>query len=244
MKTLNVGIIGTGGIATWSHLPALKKQPDVKIFAVCDLIEEQAQKIARQYDVAHVFTDYKKLLEMDEIDAVHVLTPNFMHMPISVDALNAGKHVMVEKPIARTADEARQIIAAAKANGKKFTVSQNMRYDANPQILKRFADDGEFGDIYFARVLYVCRRAIPGWGVFTDKEKQGGGPLVDLAVHSRGPGASYYGASQADCRIRPDLHQDRQYSRSYRHVWATGTRRSSRWKTTASASFAWTTARR
>ena len=183
MKTINVGIIGTGGIATNQHMPALEKQPDVKILAVCDVNEESAKKAAERFNVNHIFSDYKKLLEMDEIDAVHVCTPNFLHMPPAVEALNAGKHVMVEKPIARNAVEGAQMVEAARKNKKKLMVAQNMRFDGASQTLKRFIDAGALGEIYFSRVWALRRRGIPSWGVFTDKEKQGGGPLIDIGVH-------------------------------------------------------------
>jgi len=183
LKTVNVGIIGTGGIATNQHMPALEKQPDVKILAVCDVNEESANKAAERFNVPHVFADYKKLLEMSEIDAVHVCTPNFLHMPPTVEALNAGKHVIVEKPIARNAVEGAQMVEAARKNNKKLMVAQNMRFDGGSQTLKRIIDAGELGEIYFARVHALRRRGIPSWGVFTDKEKQGGGPLIDIGVH-------------------------------------------------------------
>lgn len=184
MKTINVGVIGTGGIASNAHMPALEKQPDIKIMAVCDVNEEAAKRAAERFNVPHTFTDYKKLLEMDEIDAVHVCTPNFLHMPPTIDALNAGKHAMVEKPLARNAEEGAQMVEAARKTGKKLMVAQNMRFTAEAQILKRFIDAGELGEIYFGRVWALRRRGIPSWGVFTDKEKQGGGPLIDIGVHA------------------------------------------------------------
>ena len=183
MKTINVGIIGTGGIGVNQHMPALAKQADVKVLAVADVNEEAAKTAAERFEVKHVFTDYKKLLEMDEIDAVHVCTPNDMHMPPTVEALNAGKHVMVEKPIARNADEGTKMVEAARKSGKKLMVAQNMRFDAANQCLKRFIDAGDLGEIYFGRVWALRRRGIPSWGVFIDKEKQGGGPLIDIGVH-------------------------------------------------------------
>ncbi len=106
-----------------------------------------------------------------------------MHVDPTVDALNAGKHVIVEKPIGRTPAEGKQMLAAAKASGKKLMVVRHLRFDPKHQIVKRYVDAGELGDIYYARVQALRRRGIPGWGGFTDKEKQGGGPLIDLAVH-------------------------------------------------------------
>lgn len=184
MKKFNVAVIGTGGIATSQHLPALQKQPDVKIFAVCDIDEQVAKNAAEKFNVDHVFTDYMKLLEMDEIDAVHVCTPNYMHNPPTIAALEAGKHVMVEKPIARNAAEGAQMVEAANRTGKKLMVAQCVRFTPEIQVVKRFIDAGDLGEIYFARVWALRRRGIPGWGVFTDKEKQGGGPLIDIGVHA------------------------------------------------------------
>ena len=183
MKTINVGVIGTGGIASGQHMPALSKQLDVNLMAVCDVNEEAAKAAAEKFSVPHIFTDYKKLLEMDELDAVHVCTPNFLHMQPTIDALEAGKHVMVEKPLARNAVEGEKMVEAAKKNKKKLMVAHNMRFTPDAQCLKRFIDAGDLGEIYFTRVWALRRRGIPGWGVFTDKEKQGGGPLIDIGVH-------------------------------------------------------------
>jgi predicted dehydrogenase len=183
LRTINVGIIGTGGIGVNQHMPALAKQPDVKILAVADVNEEAVKAAAERFEVKHVFTDYKKLLAMDEIEAVHVCTPNIMHMPPTVDAFTAGKHVMVEKPIARNADEGAKMVEAGRRAKKKLMVAQNMRFDAGSQCLKRLIEAGDLGEIYFGRVWALRRRGIPSWGVFIDKEKQGGGPLIDIGVH-------------------------------------------------------------
>lgn len=183
MKTINVGIIGTGAIAVDQHMPALAKQPDINILAVCDVNEEGAKRAAERFDVKNVFSDYKKMLEMDDIDAVHICTPNFLHAQPTVDALNAGKHVMVEKPLARNATEGKEMVEAAKKTGKKLMVAQCLRFGSGSQCLKRFIDAGDLGEIYYARVWALRRRGIPNWGVFTDKEKQGGGPLIDIGVH-------------------------------------------------------------
>ena len=183
MKTFNVGIIGSGGIASHAHLPALEKQEDVKIMAICDIKEEAMKENVEKYKIPHQFTDYNKLLEMPEIDAVHICTPNDTHMDPTIQALKAGKHVICEKPIGRNAAEGKAMVEAAKKSGKKFMVAQCWRWNQDIQALKRFIDAGELGDIYMARVWALRRRGIPGWGVFINKEKQGGGPLIDIGVH-------------------------------------------------------------
>lgn len=185
MKTLGIGIIGSGGIARGAHMPGYKacEKDGVKIIACSDINPDTARLAAEQFDVPHVFTDYKKLLEMDEIDAVSICTPNYLHMQPTIDALMAGKHVLVEKPMAMDAIEGKKMVEAEKASGKKLMVGFMTRFRSTSQALKRFIDGGEMGDIYFARAQAMRRRGIPGWGVFTQKDKQGGGPLIDIGVH-------------------------------------------------------------
>jgi predicted dehydrogenase len=157
--------------------------PNAEIFAVCDIIPEVAREVAKKLNVRHVFTDYNEMLKLDEIDVVDICTPNDVHCPAAVASLNAGKHVFVEKPIARTAVEAQAIVDAAKKNGKKLQVGQCIRFDSASQTLKGFVDAGEMGEVYYARAQALRRRGVPAWGSFIDKEKQGGGPLIDLGVH-------------------------------------------------------------
>ncbi|MBP5719120.1 MAG: Gfo/Idh/MocA family oxidoreductase [Abditibacteriota bacterium] len=183
MKKLNVAFIGVGSIANWAHLPAVKELENVNVMAFADIDENALKTTAEKYGVKNTFTDYNKMLEMDEIDAVHVCTPNYVHMQPAIDALKAGKHVLCEKPIARTVAEAKKMKEAADSTGKKLMIAQCRRFSGPTQCLKRFIDDGILGDIYFARIWALRRRGIPGCGVFTDKEKQGGGPLIDIGVH-------------------------------------------------------------
>ena len=133
-KRLKVGIIGCGGIANGKHLPSLKAINRVDLVAFCDLIEEKAIKAAKEYGTpdAKVYTDYQELLKDESIDVVHVLTPNRMHAQISIDALHAGKHVMCEKPMAKTAEDARRMVAAAKESGKKLTIGYQHRHKPGP----------------------------------------------------------------------------------------------------------------
>ena len=116
MEKVRIGIIGCGGIANGKHLPALKKIKEAELVAFCDIIEEKAVKAAKEYGTpdAKVYTDYKELLKDESIDAVHVLTPNRSHSFISIDSMRAGKHVMCEKPMAKTYAEAKEMVAVAK----------------------------------------------------------------------------------------------------------------------------------
>ena len=185
-KRLKVGIIGCGGIANGKHLPSLKAINRVDLVAFCDLIEEKAIKAAKEYGTpdAKVYTDYQELLKDESIDVVHVLTPNRMHAQISIDALHAGKHVMCEKPMAKTAEDARRMVAAAKESGKKLTIGYQHRHKPETQYLKQVIDSGELGDIYYAKALAIRRRGTPNWGVFLNEYEQGGGPLIDIGTHS------------------------------------------------------------
>ena len=185
MEMVKVGIIGCGGIANGKHMPSLKKLPDVQMVAFCDLIEERAQKAAKEYGTpdAKVFTDYHDLLKLD-LDVVHVLTPNKQHSFITVDALESGKHVMCEKPMAINSAEAQKMLDAAKRTGKKLTIGYQSRFRSDARYLKQLCEAGELGDIYYARAQAVRRRAVPTWGVFLDAENQGGGPLIDIGTHA------------------------------------------------------------
>jgi len=185
MEKLRIGIIGCGGIANGKHMPALSRLKDVEMVAFCDIVEERAQKAAKQYGAAgaKVFADYRELLKLD-LDAVNVLTPNKSHSPIAVAALEAGKHVMCEKPMAINAEEAQKMVDAAKRTGKKLTIGYQNRFRPDSMYLKKCIEAGDLGDIYYARALAIRRRAVPTWGVFLDAEQQGGGPLIDIGTHA------------------------------------------------------------
>ncbi|MBE5889826.1 MAG: Gfo/Idh/MocA family oxidoreductase [Lachnospiraceae bacterium] len=186
-QKLKVGVIGCGGIANQKHLPALTAQSELcEIVALCDIEVERAEKAKADFhlDQAKVYQDYKELLKDPEIDVVHVCTPNVAHCPITVDAFAAGKHVMCEKPMAHNTESAQKMIDAWKASGKKFTVGYQNRFRQDTQMLKKACDADEFGEIYFAKSHAIRRRAVPTWGVFPDKSKQGGGPLIDIGTHA------------------------------------------------------------
>ncbi|MDQ2686576.1 MAG: Gfo/Idh/MocA family oxidoreductase [Armatimonadota bacterium] len=185
-KPIGIGVIGTGGIAQAVHLPAYKKLQDegrVKIVALCDIKPDKLAEANAKFGPAKTYEDYKELLANPDVDAVDVCTPNFMHMPPVVAAFEAGKDVICEKPIALNSTQGQTMVEAAQKAGKKFQVGLNMRFGAGPQAIKRLVDNGKFGEIYYARAQALRRRGVPTWGVFTEKDKQGGGPLIDIGVH-------------------------------------------------------------
>ncbi|WP_068773547.1 Gfo/Idh/MocA family protein [Paenibacillus sp. FJAT-26967] len=181
-----IGIIGCGGIANGKHLPSLAKLPNVELAAFCDIILERAENAKKQYGSgdACVYQDYRELLKDSSLDIVHVCTPNDSHADITIAALEADKHVMCEKPMAKTSADARRMVEAAKRTGKKLTIGYNNRFRSDSQYLKRLCQDGELGEVYFAKAHAIRRRAVPTWGVFLDEEKQGGGPLIDIGTHA------------------------------------------------------------
>ena len=180
---LRVALIGAGGVSG-AHLQSLCDMEDVDLVAVADIVEESAQRRAEEFGIPETFTDHKKMLRNVEPDAVSVCTPNGQHAPCAIAALNAGAHVMVEKPLAMNAREGKRMLEAATRNGRSLIIGFQYRFDPSVQFIKRAADEGQLGRIVFARVRSVRRRGIPNWGVFGRKDLQGGGPLIDIGVHA------------------------------------------------------------
>ena len=185
-KKVRVGIIGCGGIANQKHLPGLSKIKEVELVAFCDIIRERAEKTAEKFGAEDVtiYEDYKELLADDSIEVIHVCTPNRSHSFITIDALESGKHVMCEKPMAKTAEEGRLMVEAAKRTGKKLTIGYQNRFRADSQYLHSACEAGDLGEIYFAKGHAIRRRAVPTWGVFLNEFEQGGGPLIDIGTHA------------------------------------------------------------
>ncbi|MCY9659831.1 Gfo/Idh/MocA family oxidoreductase [Paenibacillus chondroitinus] len=181
MSKLQVAVIGAGSISEM-HLRSYQGNPDVELYAICDLNEERAKAKAEKYGINRVFTDYKELLADSAIDAVSICTWNNSHAPISIAALEAGKHVLTEKPLCKTVDEALAVEKAVHRSGKTLQVGFVRRYASNTGIVKSFLDHGELGEIYYAKASCIRRLGNPG-GWFSDVERSGGGPLIDVGVH-------------------------------------------------------------
>ncbi|NQX11731.1 Gfo/Idh/MocA family oxidoreductase [Microbacteriaceae bacterium VKM Ac-2855] len=179
--TLGIGIIGGGTIAEF-HLLAYAKNPDVEIIAICDIDPERAVARAAQFGAKRSYTSVEELLADPEIDAVSICTRNDTHVSLSVQALEAGKSVLVEKPMARTVADAEALAAAEAVSPGIVQVGYVRRWSPNAQILKTFIEAGDLGEIYYAKATCIRRAGNPG-GWFADKEISGGGPLIDLGVH-------------------------------------------------------------
>jgi len=183
-ETVRVGIIGTGSIAEYAHMPGYRSVPGVEVVAACDVVPGKAALFAEKWGIPRAYDGHRAMLEAEELDAVSVCTPNCAHKETSIDALNAGVHVLCEKPMAMNLAEAKEMAATARRTGKVLQIGLHWRFTSEAQALKRYADAGDLGDIYYGEATYWRRRGIPGWGVFTQKRMQGGGALIDIGVHT------------------------------------------------------------
>ena len=183
MKTFNIGVIGCGGIAAKAHFPNIAKIENLNLYGVADIDLSRAEKIKAEYNCPIATDNYKDLLNCEKIDAIHICTPNFLHTPIALEAIEANKHLLVEKPFAISVKDAEKVFAKAKEKGVRVMSANCFRYLTEASMLKKFIGAGMLGDIYYSKVQSMRRRGIPPHGVFTDKTKQGGGPLIDLAIH-------------------------------------------------------------
>lgn len=178
---LRVGIIGAGSISQ-KHINAYKQNPHVEITAIADLNETLAKERAEAFGIKHYYTDYKMILNDDEIDAVSIVTPTFTHCTVAVEALKAGKHVLCEKPPALTVEETKLIVDTAKEAGKQIMFGFIVRFNLRTTFLKNHIDAGNMGQLYHAEIMRLRRyNTIGGW--FQDKTKSGGGELMDGTIH-------------------------------------------------------------
>ncbi len=183
-KPFRVGFIGAGGIAH-AHAANLKKIAGVELVCAADVSEKGLENFKEKQGIARIYSDCQEMLakEKGNLDAISVCTPNGLHAPNSIAALQAGLHVIVEKPMAMNAVEGQAMIDAAKKAGKQLVVGFQWRFDPKTTVLKNQADAGVFGNIKYVRVQALRRRGIPNWGVFGRKDLQGGGPMIDIGVH-------------------------------------------------------------
>lgn len=180
---LNVAVIGAGAIGT-NHIAGFQEHAAARVVAIADVALERAREAAERFNVPETVTDYRALLARADIDVVSIALPNYLHAPAALDALAAGKHVMLEKPMAMHAREAEAMIAAARAAGVVLMVGQNQRFTAEIQTAKQLIADGVLGDVYHAKTAWCRRAGIPRIGSwFTQKKFAGGGCCYDIGVH-------------------------------------------------------------
>lgn len=183
MKTLRMAVIGSGQIARVTHLPNYQSMDCVEVVGISDTNKKAAEEVAGQFGIPASYGDHKKMLEELRPDAVTICVPNRFHCPITLDALRAGCHVMCEKPPAITPREAGEMERTAQEKGLLLTYGFHFRHSEQVAFLKNKIEQGELGEIYHTRVQWNRRRGIPGWGNFTNKKMQGGGPLIDIGAH-------------------------------------------------------------
>lgn len=185
MKTTVVAVVGCGRIANGAHLPALSQLDNVRIKYACDLILEKAEKAKADFPkIEQVITDYNVALADPEVEAVFVLTPNYAHYTVTMDALRAGKHVMCEKPVTVSYELSCEMANEANKQGKILNIGVCNRYHKSVELLEELNKQGEFGNIYHIYCSFRSFRSIPGLGgPFTDKAQSGGGVLIDWGIH-------------------------------------------------------------
>jgi predicted dehydrogenase len=182
-QPIRLGLIGAGHVAQISHIPAINKMREVTLAAICDDDIAKAHGLAQKYGVPRAYSDFEELLRLPELDGVVLSTPNHLHAPMTLAALDYGKHVLCEKPPARSAAEAQQMADAAKRAGKILMYAMNHRFRTDVQILRRFIEKRELGEIFYAKTGWLRRRGdrhVSEW--YTNKRSAGGGALMELGV--------------------------------------------------------------
>jgi predicted dehydrogenase len=186
-EVVRLGIIGTGQIGK-HHIANYKTIPEAQIVAVADIREDEARRVAQEHGIPYVYSDYHELLKRDDIDAVDVCLHNRLHKPVTLDALQAGKHVYCEKPMSWTYRDAQAMYDAAQAAGKMLHIQLSTLYSPNTRAAKKVIESGSLGEIYYAKSCHYRRRGRPfvdGYGApaFVNTATSGGGALLDMAVY-------------------------------------------------------------
>jgi predicted dehydrogenase len=181
-RTVKVGVIGCG--AGVFHLEGYAEEARVEVVALAGLDTPRCKELAGRFAVPQIYGDYRELLAVPEIEAVSVVVPNHLHLPVTLAAIEAGKHVLVEKPLARNTAEGERMVRAAKDAGKVLSIAFNRRFRHDVDLVHNHVAAGGMGRVYYAKAFWMRRSGIPGLGTwFTNKEQSGGGPLIDLGVH-------------------------------------------------------------
>jgi len=180
-----VAIIGCGAIADNGHIPAYKKNPNVEIAYFCDTVLERAQEAVEKYSCGKAVQYYREILKDGSVDAVSICTPNNMHSVMAIDCMRAGKHVLCEKPAARTYEEVLEMQRVQHETGKVLIIGVVNRFSDSVNMIKKYIDDGKLGEVYHVYISFRAHRSIPGLGgAFTTKAIAGGGALIDWGVQA------------------------------------------------------------
>ena len=182
-KVLKAALVGAGVAGQVSHIPAWKKLEGVELVALCDRDHEKAQRVAQRFGVPLATSNFEDILADPEIDLVDVCTPNYLHAPLTIAALESGKHVLVERPIARNAAETEKMVKAADKADRLLVCALAHRFREDTKILKKFVDRGELGDVFYTKTGWLRQRT--DWRTEEwrqQKQVAGGGVLMDLGV--------------------------------------------------------------
>jgi predicted dehydrogenase len=180
---LKAALIGAGQIAVKTHLPHITQRDDVRLVAVADTNPHSAQTVAEQFQIDKYYSDYHQMLTEQKPDFVIICVPNKFHYPIVCDALRHHCHVFCEKPPALNSNQALEMEMLAKENNVLLSYGFHLRYSEDVAIAKRMIEENCLGTLYSGHAVWTRQRGIPGWGNFTNKEIQGGGPLIDIGCH-------------------------------------------------------------
>ena len=181
MDQTKVAVIGLGGVAQLIHLPNLLKVSNATISAVAEINKNRLNTIADKFNIKERYTDYKELLAKSNCDAVIIATPTSTHKEVAIECLKAKKNVLVEKPLARSYNEAKLILAAAKKYKKKLMVGMNLRFRPDAMLLRSLLSSGEIGDRFYVKCGWIRRQSsAQKW--FTRKTESGGGVIFDLGI--------------------------------------------------------------
>ena len=181
---MKVAIIGCGNIANNAHIPAYMKNEEAEIEYFCDILPERAQSAVEKYGCGKTVTDYHEILTDKNITAVSICVPNNVHASIAIDCLKAGKHVLCEKPAARTYQEALEMQKVQHETGNVLNIGVVNRFSDSVNLIKEYIESGKLGDVFHVYASFRAHRSIPGLGgAFTTKALAGGGALIDWGVH-------------------------------------------------------------
>ncbi len=180
-KTFRIALVGVGAVAQVNHIPALKKVAGLELVALCDRDLEKAQRVAQKFGVPHAVGRIEELFDMEDLDAIDICTPNYLHAPMAVAALEAGKHVFCERPLARSSAEAAAMTKAAKKADRILACAVQHRFRPDAQLLRRFVEKGDLGEIFMAKAGWL--RLKTQWDSDEwrrQKRESGGGVVLDL----------------------------------------------------------------
>ncbi|MBT3272633.1 MAG: Gfo/Idh/MocA family oxidoreductase [Spirochaetales bacterium] len=184
MSAMKIGVIGAGAISK-SHCSGAASHADAELAAIADSNESRAEDIRAEFKIPKKYSSIDEILADKDIDAISIALPTFLHAPAAIQALKAGKHVLLDKPFAMNKTEAANVIETAKSAGKVLCVGMNQRFAADSQTIRTIADRGDLGEIYHGRAYWLRRAGIPKLGTwFGSKAKSGGGALLDIGVHA------------------------------------------------------------